>query len=252
MENNYQNLISNLKRFVNLFFQEYSKYLDKDQLEIIKNIDYEHIIHINSSNYPLGMISYNQIFFSDSTDVLIETMKKMDNYGKGNNKINNTNFTSYLKYVCENGYDSYSYYMDQLLYLIFQLVRYDNSGLNNGFINYEIRYLSIKHRLRIPNIYRREEALAEKFIKLIGHENLLNIMFKSHIDGYIYLKDHLGYRYAELYDNVSNLVNESYQKLSEKDYSGFQGYVDYARDYDSIGYGDVYNCILEFNAKEMQ
>ena len=185
MESNYQNLISNLKRFVNLFFQEYSKYLDKDQLEIIKSIDYEHIIHINDSNYPLGMVSYNQIFFSNSTDVLIETMKKMNNYGKGNDKINNSNFTSYLKYVCENGYNSYNYYIDQLLYLIFQLVRYDNSGLNNGFINYEIRYLSIKHHLKIPNIYRREEALeslkAISYNKSISDEEFNNL-FKELTD----------------------------------------------------------------------
>ena len=248
MEDNYKMLANNLKRFVNLFFQEYSKYLNKDQLETIKNINYDNIIHIDKLDYPLGITNLGQIYFNNA-DELMETMKKTDYYGSGNLTINNKNYTNYLQYMCEKKYNAYQYYSDQLLYMIFKLVRRDDSCLNNGLINYEITYLCYKYNIRIPNLYKKEEVIVERLIKIIGHEHLLNIIFKSYIDAYIYLNNNLGYRFAELYKNVYQMLDEN--NLVDKSYTGTQGYIDYARDYDDIGYGDALNCMLEFNAKEL-
>ena len=48
---------------------------------------------------------------------------------------------------------------------------------------------------------------------------------------------------------VTNLVDDSSEVLRTKDYKGFKGFINYAKDYDSIEYGDVYNYLLDFYAE---
>ena len=248
MDNTLSKLKNALKKYVALFFKEYGKYLDREQLETLKNIDYETIIHIGKYNYPLGVVNLKQIYFSSEVEELIKTMKTMDGYGKYNTFLNNKNFTSYLKYARDNGYSTYDFYADQLIYLVFDLVIKNNSFLTKGFINTEVRNISKKYHIQLPNLYSREEAIAKRIIKVLRREDILNIIFKDNVNAYKYLCDNLGYRYGEFINEVNNLVNDETEVL-RKDYPGFNGFIKYAKDYDSIGYGDVYNYILDFYAE---
>ena len=167
MDNTLSKLKNALKKYVALFFKEYGKYLDREQLETLKNIDYETIIHIGKYNYPLGVVNLKQIYFSSEVEELIKTMKTMDGYGKYNTFLNNKNFTSYLKYARDNGYSTYDFYADQLIYLVFDLVIKNNSFLTKGFINTEVRNISKKYHIQLPNLYSREEAIAKRIIKVL-------------------------------------------------------------------------------------
>ena len=248
MDETLRNLKEALKRFVVMFFKEYSKYLDREQLETLKNIDYDHIIHIGKYNYPLGVVNLKQIYFSDKVPELIDTMKTMDGYGKYNTFLNNKTFTAYLKYARDNGYSAYDFYADQLIYLVFDLIIKNKSFLTKGFINTEVRYLSRKYHIQMPNLYSREEAISKRILKVLKREDVLNIIFKDKVNSYKYLCDNLGYRYGEFINGVNDLINEETEVL-KKDYPGFNGFIKYAKDYDGIGYGDVYNYILDFYAE---
>ena len=92
-------------------------------------------------------VNLNQIYFTDQVDGLIDTMKTMENYGHYNTFLNNKTFTSYLKYCKDNGYDTYSFYADQLIYLVFDLVVKNKSFLNKGFINLEVRNIILSRRI---------------------------------------------------------------------------------------------------------
>lgn len=236
-----------LKKYVSIFLDEYAKYLDRDQLEIIKSINYEQIIHYHDLTYPLGIVNFNQIYLSNSIDSLIKAMKNMPNYGTSSSHLNNKNYSSYLKYICDNGYTSQDYYADQLMYFIFKLVIKNNSGLIDGLINKEIHYLSNKYKIRMVNLYKREEVIADKVINIISHRHARQVLFMDKTSAFKYLNDNLGYRYASLFHDVGNLVDENYQVLFEKNYQGFHGIIDYAKDYDGILYGDVYNYLLDFS-----
>ena len=238
-----------LQKFVALFVKEYGKFLDREQLETLRNIDYESIIHISKYDYPLGVVNLNQIYFTDQVDGLIDTMKTMEEYGHYNTFLNNKTFTSYLKYCRDNGYDTYTFYADQLMYLVFDLVVKNKSFLNKGFINLEIRTLSRKYHIQMPNLYSREERIAGRILKVLGRENILNILFKSNVDAYKYLCDNVGFRYGEMINIVTDLVDDSSEILRNKDYKGFKGFINYAKDYDGIEYGDAYNYLLDFYAE---
>lgn len=245
MDDVLEKLKSALMKYVALFFKEYGKFLDREQLETLKNIDYKTIIHIEDFNYPLGAVNLKQIYFSNKVPELINTMKTMDDYGHYNTFLNNKNFTSYLKYAKDNGYTTYDFYADQLIYLVFGLVVKNKSFLTKGFINSEVKYLSNKYHIQLPNLYSREESICNRILKVIKREDLLNILFKDSINAYKYLCDNLGYRYGEFINGVNELVNDE-ASILKKEYPGFDGFIDYAKDYDNIGYGDVYNYILDF------
>jgi len=238
-----------LKKYVGIFIEEYASFLDHHQLETLRDIDYDKIINFSDVTYPLGQVNFNQIYLSKSVDSLISAISSMPNYGTSNSHLNNKNYSSYLKYICDNGYKSMDYYSDQLMYFIFKLVIKNNSGLIDGLINKEISYLSNKYKIRMVNLYKREEVIANKVIGFISHNHARKILFMDKTSAFKYLNDNLGYRYATLFYDVSNLIDENYQSLFQKKYQGFHGIIDYARDYDALLYGNVYNYLLDFSVK---
>ena len=76
---------------------------------------------------------------------------------------------------------------------------------------------------------------------------ILKIMFMDMPSAFKYLNDHLGYRYANLYYQLTNVVDNEFQKIKLDNYTNNNGLVNYAKDYDKLLYGEAYNCLLEFN-----
>ena len=61
MNDTISKLKESLKRYVAIFVKEYSKFLNREQLETLRNIDYDSIIHIDENNYPIGFVNLNLI-----------------------------------------------------------------------------------------------------------------------------------------------------------------------------------------------
>lgn len=236
-----KNKISNLlKKYVNIFIKEYSSYLNKEQLETLKNINYEQVIKTNDFSIPVGIINYNSIYISNN---LLNIQKK-------NNReswINNKNYSSYLKYLNNVGCNTYDYYAHQLMFLVFKLVIGNDSGLINGFINFEVNNLRRKYNFQAVNLYKREEVISSKIIKVLGRERVLKIMFMDMPSSFKYLNDSLGYRYADFYYQLTLMVDNEYKKIKPDNYTNKDGLTKYANDYDKLLYGDAYNYLLEFN-----
>lgn len=236
-----KNKISDLlKKYVNIFIKEYSSYLNKEQLEILKNINYEQVIKTNDFSIPVGIVNYNSIYISDN---LLNIPKKNNN----ESWINNKNYSSYLKHLNNIGCSTYEYYAHQLMFLVFKLVIPNETGIINGFINFEVNNLRRKYRFQAVNLYKREEIISSKIIKILGRETVLKIMFMDMPEAFKYLNDNLGYRYADLYYQLSLIVDNEYQKIKPDNYTKKDGLVSYANDYDKLLYGDAYNYLLEFN-----
>ena len=185
-----------------------------------------------------------KIYLSDANG-LIESIKKMGEFNTKKYQLNNTNITSYLKYICENGYSIVEYYNDLLMYFVFRLIISEQSGFVNGLINQEIRFLSNKYSIKCANLYAREGKIISKITDVIGLDNVRKILFMDKVSRFKYLNDNLGLRYAQLIEDVDSLIEKEYQSLN-KDYHGTDGFLDYVMMYDHLSYGDVYNYILDF------
>ena len=237
------------KKYVDIFLQEYADYLSIEQLELLKCINFNNAIKLDSTSKPFGIISLGQINLSDYSEELIRNLKKMPNYNSKHEKLNNKNLASYLKYMCDSGYNLIDYYSDILIYFVFKLVIKNSNGLIDGLINQEVRYLSEKYSFRFANLYPREEAIIARLTKFLGIEGCRKIIFSDLATAFKYLNDNKGFRVAELVNNVSLLINDVYKELSTKEYSGYLGFLDYTVDYDHLLYGSVYDCILNFEAE---
>ena len=238
-----------LKKYVGIFVNEYVDYLSSDQLEILRSIDYEHIISFSDVTRPFGKISLGKIVLSNANEALIKNLTSMPEYNKAKYRLNNKNMSSYLKYMCENGYDLKSYLNDLLMYFVFFLVIKNPSPFIYGLINQEIRYLGMKYGIRCPYLYAKEDFIISKMAPIIKIEGLRRILFMDRVSAFKYLNENYGFRYANFVEDMSKLLKEQYQKVEEKDYSGFEGFLNYTEDYDSIMYTDAYNCLLDFKAR---
>lgn len=237
------------KKYVSIFLKEYANYLSKEQLEILKEFNFNNAIKINCTTKPFGIIYLGQINLSDCSEELINNLKKMPNYNSSHYELNNKNMSSYLKYMCDSGYNLIDYYSDILMYFVFKLVIRDSNGLVNGLINQEMKYLSIKYGLRLAFLYPREEAITTKITPFLGIEGCRKVIFSDSATSFKYLNDNMGFRIASLVDGVRELIDDEYDSLNNKDYSGYNGFLNYASDYDHLSYGDVYNYILDFETE---
>ncbi len=173
----------------------------------------------------------------------------MPNYNTIGTTLDNKNMSSYLKYMCDNGYKIDDYYKDILMYFVFKLVIKDNSGLINGLINQEMKYLSIKYSLRIANLYAREEAIVDKVSHILGLNTCRKIIFLDKATSFKYLNDNCGFKVAKLILNIDNLIENEYKNIKNKEYNGYIGLLDYTEEYDNLLYGDAYNCILDYEVE---
>lgn len=237
------------KKYVAIFIEEYANYLSREQLELLKEINFDNAIKLDSTSKPFGIISLGQVNLSDYSAELINNLKKMPNYNSHNTNNINRNMSSYLKNMCDNGYNLIDYYQDILMYFVFKLVIKNTSGLINGLINQEIKYLAVKYSLKLASLYPREEAIVNKITPFLGMDGCRKIIFMDSATSFKYLNDNMGFRVAKLVNDVSELIEDEYEKLNNKEYVGYNGFLDYAHDYDHLSYGEVYNYILDFEVE---
>ena len=87
------------KKYVSVFIQEYADYLSVEQLELLRGINFDNAIKLDSTNKPFGIINLGQINLSDYSEELINNLKKMPNYNTSRYELNNRNLSAYLKYM---------------------------------------------------------------------------------------------------------------------------------------------------------
>ena len=245
-----ENLNIVFKKYISIFINEYADYLSKDQLELLKDIDFNKVIKIDNDSKPFGMAYLGQIHLSNTATTLIDNLKNMPGYNTLHYDLENKNLSSYIKYMCDNGYSINDYYSDILMYFIFWMVTKTSNGLINGLINQEIKYLGIKYSIRLANLYSREEAVISKITPLLGMESCRKIIFMDEANAFKYLNDNHGFRVAKLVSDVSGIIDSENEFIHKKEYSGYNGFLNYVSDYDHIGYGDAYNYILDYEVEK--
>lgn len=242
-----ETLIKILKKYVNFFINEYSIFLSMEQLDTLKNIDYEHIFDFKHTNNPFGEVLLNKIVLCDVNNDLINSFLALPEFNSKKEILNNKNLSSYLKYMCDNGYQIDDYYRDILMYFVFRMVIPISNGFINGLINQEVRYLSIKYSFKCANLYAREEAIITRISRILNIDNCRKILFMDKVTRFKYLSENIGYRYAIMIDNVEALIEEEYKKLEYQHCDNTSNLLDYIEMYDKLLYGNVYDYIIDFS-----
>ena len=244
-------LITILKKYVSIFLNEYRDFLGKEDLEKLRNLDYDNIFVFDNFNIPFGTVFLDKIYLCNSNNSLIDNLMKMSNYNSLKRPLNNKNLSSYLKYMCDNGYNIIDFYSDILMYFVFSLVIKNDSFLIKGFINQEMHLLSIKYNLRIASLYAREEKIIERITPIFKFDGMRKMLFMDMSTCFMYIVDNYGFKYAKMVNDIFNLVSNEYnKKIKDKEYIDVNGIIEYTNDYDHLSYGDVYNYLLDFEVSE--
>ena len=238
-----------LKKYVSIFINEYHSLLSKEQLETLKELNYNNIINFDNLEVPFGKVYFGKIYLSEISCDLINNLHNMEGFNSHKYDLNNKDISSYLQYMCDNGYSLLEYLGDILMYFVFDMVIKDKNGFINGLINQEIKYLKIKYSIRSANLYAKEEKVVSKITPIFKLETLRKIMFMDRPTAFKYLNDNYGFRFAKLIDDIISLMDNQSQKINRKDYSGLEGFLNYADDYDNLVYSDVYNYLLDFEVE---
>ena len=244
-------LITILKKYISIFINEYKSYLTEQDLERLNNLDYDNIFVFDDINIPFGEVFLDKIYLNNSNNKLISNLENMPNYNSKRSNLNNKNLSSYLKYMCENGYSLIDFYSDILMYFIFSLVIKNDSFLIKGIINQEMHLLSIKYNLRIASLYAREEKIIERLTPIFKFDGMRKMLFMDMPTCFKYICDNYGFSYARMVNDVFKLVNDEYVKtIKNKSYIDINGLIEYTTLYDNLSYGDVYNYILDFEVEK--
>ena len=83
----------------------------------------------------------------------------------------------------------------------------------------------------------------------MGMDGCRKFLFSDQATAFKYLNDNKGFSVAKLVNDVEDLMEVEYSKLSSKDYFGYEGFLDYAHDYDHLSYGEVYNYLLDYETE---
>lgn len=237
-----------LKKYVDIFINEYKNFLSSSQLDLLKSIDYQKIITIENLSKPFGEIFLGKIYLSKANEELIERLHKMEGFNTHKYNLDNKDLSSYLKYMCENGYDIQNFYQDILIYFVFKMIIKDSSSFLNGIINQEVKYLSIKYSIKCANLYPKEEKIVEKVTKILKLDVIRKLLFMDKVSRFKYLCDNYGYRYGVFFEKIENIMKKEFNAL-DKPYDGVDGFLDYTDSYDQISYGEAYNGIIEFQVE---
>lgn len=237
-----------LQKYMMIFLKEYSDFLSISQLETLKNFEFQNALITGETDNPFGTISLGRICFSSIADELLKKIKSMPNYNSKREKLHNKNMSSYLKYMCENGYMVEDYYGDMLMYFIFKLVIKEDNPFIWGLINQETKYLSIKYGLRIAFLYNKEEKVISRLTSSLKKDALRKIIFMDQASSFKYLNDQYGFSYANLVYDISKLVSQEFAKVNQK-ITTFEDFLNYTTQYDQLSYIDAYDSILNYEVQ---
>ena len=238
-----------LKKYVEIFINEYQAYLPSDTIESLQKINYQNIFSFDDITSPFGEVVYGKIHLSKVSNELINTLQQMDNYNSCRYNLNNKNISSYLKYMCDNGYSLLEYLGDILMYFVFFMAIKNNSGFTNGLINQEVKYLGIKYSLRSANLYAKEETIVGKITPIFKLDTLRKILFMDKVTRFKFLSEQYGFRYAKLVEDIEKMIDDKYSSLNKRTYQDFKELLDYAENYDNLTFGEVYNHLLDFEVE---
>ena len=250
IENDKQELINDIKKYIDIIEKEYGKYT-----LIQKNLNFNNIVHIEDTNTISLFIRNNEFYFPLSAYFVLNSFKKIKEYRSiPNHKtytketliINDNTFYNYIEHLILKGATPIEYFKEILLH---ETMHYcganGSSALMEGLNEYFTRKLALKHNLLTNGCgYPKEIKIVLKLIEILGEEKLLKMLFsKSKED----IKNILSEKEFNFFNNLNDIMEEEfYNKYYKFDFPGLNGPFEKAKKYNDINYEKAHHYIEKF------
>lgn len=254
------NLIIQLKKYISTFKKEYSKFIPKNILDFLNNIDnYDDLITIEETNTITCFVRNRKIYLPLLADRILNNFKKHPKYKSDPNHktyqsntliINDNTFLDYINHAILAGISLQEFYEDMLLHEAMHLCGMAGAtAFQEGINELKTRELAKKYNFKTNACgYYKEVKIIYRLQEIFGNDIITKISFQmSNQERRTIIKKELGNKALELFDKIFILMEEEFNnKYYKYTFSGPNAHIEKAKKYSDIDYTEIYKIIDEY------
>lgn len=257
----HKRLTLKVAKYIKAITQEYGKFIPKERLSYLGNINYDEIIQIYDYGNINGLANPKHILLPLNAEKALEKIKTLPGYGSNPNHqtynqataiINDNTFETYVNHAIVTGMTLEQYFEDLLLHETMHFCGSDGgNALKEGINEYLTRKLALKKGFHTNGCaYPKEVKIAHTLESILGEEVITQIAFIKPYDKVLsYLETTLGKDASELYQNVTHAMDEEFYNRYYRHmnhFDGLEGIKEKVTNYKQIDYSKVEQIIEQY------
>ena len=257
----HKRLTLKVAKYIKAITQEYGKFIPKERLSYLGNINYDEIIQIYDYGNINGLANPKHILLPLNVEKALEKIKTLPGYGSNPNHqtynqataiINDNTFETYVNNAIVTGMTLEQYFEDLLLHETMHFCGSDGgNALKEGINEYLTRKLALKKGFHTNGCaYPKEVKIARTLESILGEEVITQIAFIKPYDKVLsYLETTLGKDASELYQNVTHAMDEEFYNRYYRHmnhFNGLEGIQEKVTNYKQIDYSKVEQIIEQY------
>lgn len=257
----HKRLTLKVAKYIKAITQEYGKFIPKERLSYLGNINYDEIIQIYDYGNINGLANPKHILLPLNAEKALEKIKTLPGYGSNPNHqtynqataiINDNTFETYVNHAIVTGMTLEQYFEDLLLHETMHFCGSDGgNALKEGINEYLTRKLALKKGFHTNGCaYPKEVKIARTLESILGEEVITQIAFIKPYDKVLsYLETTLGKDASELYQNVTHAMDEEFYNRYYRHmnhFDGLEGIKEKVTNYKQIDYSKVEQIIEQY------
>lgn len=257
----HKRLTLKVAKYIKAIIQEYGKFIPKERLSYLGNINYDEIIQIYDYGNINGLANPKHILLPLNAEKALEKIKTLPGYGSNPNHqtynqataiINDNTFETYVNHAIVTGMTLEQYFEDLLLHETMHFCGSDGgNALKEGINEYLTRKLALKKGFHTNGCaYPKEVKIAHTLESILGEEVITQIAFIKPYDKVLsYLETTLGKDASELYQNVTHAMDEEFYNRYYRHmnhFDGLEGIQEKVTNYKQIDYSKVEQIIEQY------
>lgn len=261
----HKRLTLKVAKYIKAITQEYGKFIPKERLSYLGNINYDEIIQIYDYGNINGLANPKHILLPLNAEKALEKIKTLPGYGSNPNHqtynqataiINDNTFETYVNHAIVTGMTLEQYFEDLLLHETMHFCGSDGgNALKEGINEYLTRKLAFKKGFHTNGCaYPKEVKIAHTLESILGEEVITQIAFIKPYDKVLsYLETTLGKDASELYQNVTHAMDEEFYNRYYRHmnhFDGLEGIQEKVTNYKQIDYSKVEQIIEQYKKTE--
>lgn len=257
----HKRLTLKVAKYIKAITQEYGKFIPKERLSYLGNINYDEIIQIYDYGNINGLANPKHILLPLNAEKALEKIKTLPGYGSNPNHqtynqataiINDNTFETYVNHAIVTGMTLEQYFEDLLLHETMHFCGSDGgNALKEGINEYLTRKLALKKGFHTNGCaYPKEVKIAHTLESILGEKVITQIAFIRPYDKVLsYLETTLGKDASELYQNVTHAMDEEFYNRYYRHmnhFDGLEGIQEKVTNYKQIDYSKVEQIIKQY------
>ena len=257
----HKRLTLKVAKYIKAITQEYGKFIPKERLSYLGNINYDEIIQIYDYGNINGLANPKHILLPLNAEKALEKIKTLPGYGSNPSHqtydqataiINDNTFETYVNHAIVTGMTLEQYFDDLLLHETMHFCGSDGgNALKEGINEYLTRKLAFKKGFHTNGCaYPKEVKIAHTLESILGEEVITHIAFiKPYAKVLSYLETTLGKDASELYQNVTHAMDEEFYNRYYRHmnhFDGLEGIQEKVTNYKQIDYSKVEQIIEQY------